>query len=964
MKFVHLHAHSSYSILDGFGMPHQFVDRLKELGQDAIAITDHGNIYSHVPFNKEFKGTSLHFIPGCEMYVVERLVKDRGYYHLTVLARTNQGYRNLLWLANTSYRQFYYKPRVTFEQVSEHSEGLIFLSGCSCDGWFIKGGTLDQWNKWLGKAEWYLELQPFIDEKPKWDAMVSMAQRYGLPCVVTFDTHYLRPTDKATHDIMLAINTNKALSDPDRLKLEYPLHLVSWDEAVQRCQDMGVYREEWLSITADIAASCDVTLPRAKTVSVGADISVIRDACEKRLVELGLHTNPVYVDRLAYELKLIQEKKFEDYFMIVWDLMKWARKRMLCSPGRGSSAGSLTCYLLGITTVDPIKYGLLFERFIDVNRSDLPDIDLDFPASRRAEVISYLRTKYGEDKTAQLITFNTFKPRGILQAVGRILKIPAWEIKEAASQLIERSSGDSRAEFCLADSVEQFDKLKEFFARHPEALPAIHLEGQISNIGKHAAALGMSDTPLEDVGVVNNGVFSVDKAEEVGLLKIDILGLETLDILHDLCDDVGMPWQDVLKLPLDDPKVYNDVFIPAKLEGIFQFEGLSVRQVCKEVQPRNFDQIAHVNALARPGAMGSGSAAEYIRRNQGGEYTLDPLLAPFTGHTLGMILFQEQVMQVVRQIGRFSWEDTGTIRRAMSKNLGVEFFNRFMDKFVDGAAQNGIPKDKAIEIFKQVNTHGRWSFNSAHSYSYSFLSYYTAWFKTHYPAQFYARILRGLIDEEKIRPILKEWDGPFTAIDINKSKVFFSVANDWSLVGGFTNIKGIGVAAAEKIVKGQPYDSMDDFRSRVPAGIAKKVEEAINGGILWADLAPISSKAAAQVSSMRLSLPLRSFADFVEDPKAKIGVVLGRVVHINLKNVNEDEKVLKRGYKIDGPEEYIVLKCHDDDFKLHYVCFDRYYTVKNKQQLLATKGKICLFRLKKMDNNMLLGEKVRVLDAI
>ncbi len=963
MNFVHLHVHTEYSSLDGFGTPKQFADRLVELGQGSIASTDHGNIYSHVPFNKEFKKRGLHFIFGCEMYVVEELTKERGYYHLTVLAKNNKGYQNLLWLANTSNKQLYYKPRITFEQVSEHSEGLIFLSGCFCDGWFVKKGTLDKWNKWFNKVEWYLELQPFLDERVKWDSMVDMAKRHGLPCVVTFDTHYLRSTDKATHDIMLAINTNKALSDPDRLKLEYPLHLVSWDEAVQRCQKMGTYQEEWLSITSDIAASCDVTLPRAKMVSVGADISVIRAACEKRLAELGLHTDSTYVDRLAYELKLIHEKKFQDYFMIVWDLMTWARERMLCSPGRGSSAGSLACFLLGITAVDPLKYGLLFHRFISEERSDLPDIDLDFPGSRRAEVIAYLRHKYGEDKTAQLITFNTFKPRGILQAVGRILKIPIWEVKEAASQLIDRSSGDSRAEFCLADSVEQFDKLKAFFKKHPEGLPAVYLEGQTSNVGKHAAALGLSDTPLEEVGVLNEGIFSIDKAEESGLLKIDILGLDTLDVLHDLCVTIGMPWQDVLKLPLDDPKVYEDIFIPAKLEGVFQFEGMSVRQVCKEVKPCSFDQIAHVNALARPGAMGSGSAAEYIRRNNGGEYSIDPLLAPFTSNTLGMILFQEQVMQAVRQIGKFTWEDTGTIRRAMSKNLGVEFFNRFLEKFIVGAAQDGIPEDKATEIFKQVNTHGKWSFNSAHSYSYSILSYYTAWFKAYYPAQFYARILRGSIDEEEIRPILREWGGPFTAIDINKSKVFFSVAEDGSLIGGFTNIKGIGVAAAEKIVKGQPYDSLEDFKSRVPAGVAKKVEEAFNGGILWADMTPISQKVAAQIDALKLSSPLRSFVDFVGDPKAKSGVVLGRVIHINLKNANEEEKVLKRGFKINGPEEYVVLKIHDDFFNLHYICFDRYYTAKNKQQLLGTNGKICLFRVKKMDNNMLIGEKVRELSA-
>lgn len=1207
LQFSSLHVHSSYSFLDGYGLPNQYIDRLEAIKQDSIAITDHGNIYAHIPFTKVFQKANKHLVYGCEFYIVEKLYNERGYNHITVLAKNNTGYANLLKLANVSYQQKYYKPRITFDQLVENSKGLIILSGCVVDG-YLHTGDPEWWLNKFKKCEWYVELQPFVDEKEKWSKLATLAKKKGLPCLVTFDSHYPKSEDKQTHDFMLAINTNKPLSDPDRLKMDYPLHIPSIDEVIQRCKEMGKYKKEWITDTHKIAQKCKVELPKTSLVKINAKIDDIKKECYIKLKKKKLN-NKIYIERLEHELKLIKDKKFEDYFAIITDLMKWAKQRMLCSPGRGSSAGSLVCYLLGITEVDSIKYNLLFERFIDINRADLPDIDLDFPASKRGHVIEYLKNKYGEKNTVQLVTFNTFKPRAIIQDAARVLKIPQWEIKDAASQLIERSSGDSRSENCLKDSIKEYDNLKKLFVKYPELNHSINLEGQIRQTGKGAAAVAIAADAIGDIGLIVDGVLGIDKynAENYGLLKIDILGLETLDIIMDICNEVGFDWKKFYTIPLDDEKIYKEVFCINKLIGIFQFEGLSVKQMCNHIKPTAFEQLVHINALGRPGAIGSGSFKDYIERSKGKKYDIDQAIKPYTEKTFGIAIFQEQVMSIVKNIGNFSWEDTSTIRKAMSKNLGMEFFDKFRDKFVKGADKNGVDKDRAIAIWKQCYTHGQWciagdtkiklptanqyspkeitikqlfenggrgkickywknkdnyakifslnldtdiikpqqlmkvfyngkkeiyqlttdsgkkikatfhhnfltkygwkqlkeliplmeiavlgdhihkkrknrnlgkgahnrknkdkwrtveyeinrikifekqkgycavcktilninnwethhkdknkannkiknleslcrkchkskhehhiswssgcqmkwekinnikyigiedvydiempspyhnyiandfvvhnSFNASHAVSYSLLSYWTAYCKVYWPAQFYARILKGEIDENKIQMILKEYNGKIIPIDINRSEMYFRADKDGkTLIGGFTNIKGIGEKAAQKITDAQPFKSVEDFKSRMPKGIASKITEALDGGLLWANTQSMAQIVKEKLTKIKLSLPLSSFKNL----NSSEVIALGRVIHINLKNHNEDQKVLKRGYKMDGYTEYIVLKVYDDDYNIYHVCFDRYFTQQNKQMLLELKNKICLFKVAKK-GEIVFGKSVRSL---
>jgi len=631
---------------------------------------------------------------------------------------------------------------------------------------------------------------------------------------------------------------------------------------------------------------------------------------------------------------------------------------MLCGAGRGSSAGSLACYCLEITEVDPIKHGLMFERFIDINRKDLPDIDLDFPSDRREEVISYLSNKYGKENTGQLINFNTYKPKAIIQDAGRILQIPPWEIKDATSQIVERSGGDARANFCLRDSLGQFEKLGNLFKKYPKLMDAIDLEGQVRQVGKHAAAVVISRDKLETIGAINqDGVFSLDKytCEPHGLLKIDVLGIETLSVLSDVCGEVGMDYHSLYTLPLDDKLTFSTVFTPSKLIGIFQFEGLAARQVCRDIVPNNFEQLVHITALARPGTLNSGTTPEYIRRIRGSSQyeqknadfdTTDPALMIYTKDTLGLVLFQEQVMQVVKNIGKFGWASTSAIRVAMSKSLGEEHFNKYKADFIKGAAEDKIDEDRALKIWKQCYTHGSWSFNKSHAVSYSYLSYWCGYMKAHYPAQYYARILKDKTDEADIKPVLKEWGKGIIPIDFNLSNKYFSVLDEETLVGGFINVLGIGEAAANKIVAAQPFEDIRDFKSRMAKGISTKIEDALTRGLDWANTQTLQEQFKDVLEGMKLTAPLSTYGEIIKQKLVR-GIILAKVVGINLRNSNDPDKVQKRGKKISGYPEYVMLKVKDDAEDIWHVYCPHKLTEKNKQELLSLNNKVCLFKLKR-----------------
>jgi DNA polymerase III subunit alpha len=951
LNFFNLHNHTEFSFLDGYGTPAQVIERLREIGQDGIALTDHGNIYAHAPFTKSFKKAGLRLVYGCEMYVVNGLSNERGYNHMTVLAKTQEGYSNLLKLVNQSYRQFYYKPRITLKQVIENSRGLVLLSGCFCDGIFIKNKAADQEKLFkdviqaFKGVEWYLELQPFKDEQEKWDRLAGMAGKHGVPCVVTADCHYPREKDKATHDLMLAINTNKPMSDPDRLKMDYPLFIPSAEDVLARCRAMGKYKDKWIRDTWNVANSCEVELPKTKLISLNISSKEMMERCVAGLKRRGLYKIKEYRDRLEREVAMIDSKNFVDYFIIISDLVTWAKERMLCGPARGSAAGSLACYCLGITEVDPIKHGLLFERFIDTARKELPDIDLDFPSSEREGVIEYLRDKYGVEKTAQIVNFNTYRSKAILQDASRIIGIPVWEYRKASDKIIVRHDGDARLESKLANDAKIIPEVVELFKKYPRLWDSVNLEDQTRGLGKHAAAVIIADDPLEKIGAVNEaGLFSIDKysAESRGLLKIDVLGVDVLSVLMDVCRSVGMDWNALYSVPLDDAAVFEKVFTPARLVGVFQFEGRAMQQVCRDMRPTTFEHLTHIAALARPGTMQSGETEAYVKKFN----SRDKKSGGFFSATLGMILFQEQVMMAMREIGKFSWDDVAIVRSSIGKSHGERpRLDKHHAAFIEGAVSGGVSRDEAEEIWEKCSAGGSYRFNKSHAVSYSILSYWCAWLKARHPAQFYARILKNLIDEAEIKPVLKEWGGPFTPLDLNRSRQFFR-ADGRELVGGFTNIKGVGEKAADKIVAGQPYEGLEDFRSRVPNGLASKVEEALTNGLDWADIQTLAERHRDEIGKIALTAPLFT-VDEAAKKKPPSFVTIGKVLNASLRNSNDPDKVAKRGRPISGYPEYVILKVKDDNEDIWHVYCPHKLTQRSKQELLSLNNKTCLFKLKR-----------------
>ena len=868
-KFVHLHTHSSYSFTDGVGLPEQYIARCKEMGQPALAVTDHGNISAHYKWYKQCKKAGITPILGCEMYVVEdeSHLKEKGYYHLTVLVGNDIGYKNLLKLVTKSWtEQFYYKPRITFKQLFDNQEGLIVLSGClsSYPMQLIKDGNLDKAEEHLQHMNlmienFYLEFQPIHFEEGS-DVYKKFIKLYndklkgqGFRSVVTNDCHYVTEDQSKLQEIMLCVQSKDTMANPDHWKFSqdgfFLRSRLQMEDAMRESfpdQDFTDSFDE----TVRIALSIDFEFPKAEPIRFpmpeDQKIDYFRKMCydgmiKRRLlpdllaehVELPYNEEKQkeYKDRLDYEIDMVIKKNFVDYFLVIQDLIGWAKSQgILVGPARGSAAGSLACYAIAITEVDPIKYGLIFQRFIDINREDLPDIDIDFEDARRHEVKEYLENKYGWNKVGCLPTFAVFQGKSAMDDIGRVFQIPFKVIDQVKTAIIERSGGDSRASFTLEDTFNStvFEYPKEAMQKYPEMKYAIQIEGQIRQMGQHAAGVVISNNPLTDVCAIykvkDNHVISLEykDASDIGLLKIDILGLNTLSVISyatKLIKENHKKDIDIYKVPLDDPKVYK-AFRDGKLFGIFQFDGQAVNQVCRQIAPHDFESLSAISALARPGPLNSGNTTEYILRKSGKQEVtyVHPIMEGITSDSYGIVIYQEQVMRIMREIGDMSWKDTSEIRKLISKSQGVEKFNTFKDKFMPGALAHGLSQSVADKIWDEMCSYGSWSFNKSHSISYSFISYWTMWLKVHYPMEFYGAILSLTKHDDKRSKILKEYKKEgykVLPVDINKSGRSFTIEKKGLRVG-FEDIKGIGETAGRRLVKKQPYISYTDFDVRCP----------------------------------------------------------------------------------------------------------------------------------------------------
>ena len=862
-KFVNLHTHSTYSMTDGVGLPNQYAERAEELGQPALAITDHGNVSAHYKWYNECNEKGIKPILGCEMYIVKDAdhVKVGGkgaYYHITVLAKNNEGYKNLMKLVTKSWcEQFYYRPKITFQDLFDHQEGLIVLSGCMSSPILRE---LNQNNTKEAKKNFelfrdniehfYAEFMPlsFPEGNEVYKKYIEFLKDYPeVEWVVTSDCHSFNKEHAKIQEIMLCVQSRDIWSNPDRWKFDqddmYLKSRADMEEDMNR-NFPGVDWTEALDNTVKIADMVDFEFPTATPIKFPIPekdkAPLLRKMCDEGMKKRGF-TGKEYEERMEYELDIIIKKDFVDYFLVVADLVKWAKDTgILVGPARGSAAGSLVCYLTEITEVDPLKYGLIFERFIDINREDMPDIDVDFEDAKRLDIKIYLEEKYGQDKVGTLPVFITFKGKNTLDSIGSVFKIPFKVIDKLKSMIIERSGGDSRASFTIMDTLQQFDTAKEFVAAYPDLKNASLMEGQIKSMGQHAAGMVVSNEPITNFcamyKIKDQHVTSMDykDASSIGLLKLDILGLNTLTVVQQslrLIKERTGKDIDIYDLPFDDPKVYEG-FKAGKLFGIFQFDGQAVNQVCRQIQPSDFESLSAISALGRPGPLNGGVTTAYIARRAGREKITypHPVMKEYTEETYGVVVYQEQVMRTMREVGKMSWKDTAEIRKLISKSQGVEKFDTFKEKFAEGARTNGMTDAQIDDMWDAICTFGSWAFNKSHSISYTMISYWTMWLKVYYPLEFYSSILGLTAAEDKQKKIIKEYKREglkVLPVDINKSKEHFTIEEEGIRVG-FCDIKGIGTGAGWKLVESQPFDNYHDYERKLKG---KRITETISSNL-------------------------------------------------------------------------------------------------------------------------------------
>jgi DNA polymerase-3 subunit alpha len=879
MTFVSLHHHTTFSFLDGYGTPESHVRRSAELGMTRQAVTEHGNVSSHVRHEQACNDQGVTPIFGCELYCgdVAEETRSRRKNHLTVLAQNDEGYRNLLRLVSRGFAEgFYFEPTVSGAMLSEHREGLVVLSGCSGSllaTSLIGGKNIEKADASYERAKkqalkfkralgdsFFLEVQAFPELEATRainSAYARLSKEIGVPLVATLDAHYTRPDESEMQQILHNVRPGKKQTMEDRARswgYHVPLSPLSDNEIYRRLIGTGLSKAEAegaIRMARTIGDSCNVKLPKVQNLEYPLPEGIedkrvlfrkiINDGwhyrgyappkkeCEHSVGPCGHnHSRALstseherYVERVKYEMRLIEEKGFIDYFLMVSDIVVFCKdvdsrpehfKKypvVPVGPARGSAAASLVCYLMRITEIDPMLFPtLLFERFIDLNRFDLPDIDLDFDDEYRWLVKAYAEWKYGAEKVGNIGTFTKYKGKNSLQDVATAYNIPKFVVDEVKGMLIERSSGDLRAGNTVEDSIEMFPKVKEIFDANPNLYKAMRLEGNVRGMSIHAAGLVIANGPLTDVCAVYTKadaktgetiqVVSLDKhdAEYLNVLKLDALGLNTMALIRIALDMIGMTLEELYAQPLDHEDVIQG-FKENDVVGVFQFDGRAMRSVNQGVSPDNFMEIADVNALARPGPLHSGATAEYIDVKHGRAEAVHyhPIIDEITRHTNFQIVYQEQILQVVRELGMFSWEEAARIRKIISKKRGEQEFNQQRDKFIDGAATHGMSGDDANKVFSMLATAGAYAFNAAHCVSYGMLAYWTMFLKRRYPREFYVGALQKY-DKEKMGTLLADLakfgrDIQVAPFNPNIAQERWSLHNG-SIYPGFTQVRGIG----------------------------------------------------------------------------------------------------------------------------------------------------------------------------
>lgn len=858
-EFVHLHNHSQYSLLDGIATFDAIVRRLQDTGMGAFALTDHGNLYGAVEFFERMTVAGLHPIIGCEVYLAPRSCTDRdgnadrANRHLVLLAENQTGYRNLVKLATLGYTTgYYYHPRIDFELLSAHKEGLIALSACLHgvvsapllqEGETRAEEELERYAKLLGEEHFILELQDhgMPDEKRAHEFLRDQAARHGLQLVATNDCHYVYPEDASAHDIALCLQTRAKQSDKDRMRFSGPHYYLRNQKEMA---ELFAGEPEAISNSVRIAQRCEVEL-RDKTVhfprfalpaehkEMSPDEFLRMLAFQGARERYGEPIPEAVSRRLENELSVISSTGFTTLFLIVWDLLRHARdSKIPAGPGRGSAAASLVAYCLHITKLDPLEHGLIFERFLNKERVALPDFDLDFCYERRDEIIDYIRHRYGHDNVAQIITFSTLKARAVIKAVGRVKDFEFAYVDRITKKI-------PGINLTIRKAVQQNPELADMLDRDATARELVQeaekLEGLVSHVSVHAAGVVIADRALSEYVPLRSvkdsemlvTQYEMGSLERVGLFKFDVLGLKTLTTI-DKCvrylREAEGKEIDIDTLPLDEREVFEEIYSKGDTFGIFQFEAPHIVRVMKETHPSSIEDLTALNALNRPGPMQGGMFDIYIRNTAHPEKArppapeLEPILAP----TNGVLLYQEQVMLIARELAGYTLGEADILRKAMGKKER-ELMSKQREEFVARAIEHGTKKRKATEIWKMIENFAGYGFNKAHSACYAYLSYQTAYLKCHYPQYFIAALMNTYItDPTKIAEALADaarHGVKVVAPSITRSGFGFTPTPNREVVFGLGGIKHLGRAAVDEITRererGGSFESLEDFLDRV-----------------------------------------------------------------------------------------------------------------------------------------------------
>jgi DNA polymerase III subunit alpha len=887
-KFAHLHLHTDYSLLDGAIQIKPLAKRTAELGMQACAITDHGNMFGAISFYQAMKAQGVKPIIGCEVYIARGSRKDRAgaagagekaNFHLILLAKNLEGYRNLVRLTSKAYTEgFYYKPRIDRDLLAEHSKGLVALSACMSgvpsamlarDCFEDAAAAAVEFQEIMGKGNYYLEIQEHgLDaQKRIRKPLVELSKRTGVPLVATNDAHYLTPDDAVAHDILLCIGSGKTVKDPNRLRYGSPYFYVRSPEEMWAI--FGKEIPETLTRTVEIAEMCDLQLPSGMNYlpnypipqsDLGLSVDeyfekVIREGYERRREQIwerqlgkGTLRHPLsdYQERISREITMIKRMGFAGYFLIVWDFIRYAKEHGIpVGPGRGSAAGSLVAYCLDITDVDPLQYDLLFERFLNPERVSMPDIDIDFCVRGRGEVINHVADLYGRDSVCQIITFGTMASKAAIKDVGRALDMPYAEVDRIAKMIPPPIRGRNVS---ISQALEQVPELRKEVENNERVRELIdlarRLEGCARHSSVHAAGVVISPEPLQELVPVAvsskdelTTQYSMSDLEKTGMLKMDFLALTALTVISDCLKTIKqmlgaeVDWADV---PLDDGETMR-LFAEGRTEAVFQFESSGMQEICRKLKPKGLEDLAALNALYRPGPLDGGMVDDFIERHHGHKAVryIVPEMKEILSNTYGILVYQEQIMQLAQKLAGYSLGEADLMRRAMGKKKREEMAIH-EEKFINGAVERGIKREKAQQIFTLMAQFADYGFNRSHSVAYAYLAFQTAYLKAHFPEHFYASVLSNEIqDTAKVFKYSNELRGQGIRLlppDVNESMAVFTPLKG-AIRYGLAAIKGIGQSSVNAIIEARAegkFRSFFNFIECVAQGsINKRVLESL-----------------------------------------------------------------------------------------------------------------------------------------